>query len=196
MDIKTLESLGVSAEDLITRIVEKATEELLSSTAYDEDGEPTGGRYRTDLARRIEANIQKHVDAKINALAEEHILPNVSAYIEGLTLQETNRWGERTGQKLTFIEYLTQRADAYMREEVNFEGKSKAENGSGYSWSKASTRVAYMVNKHLHYSIERAMTEALTLANSSIAQGLEEAVKIGLANATAGLKVSVQNKTR
>lgn len=194
MDTATLQALGITPEELIDRIVAKATEELLTNEAYDEEGDPVGRR-ATDLARRIEKNIQVHVDAKIQALADQHVLPNVSAYIEGLTLQETNRWGERTGQKMTFIEYLVQRADAYMREEVNFEGKGKAENGS-YSWNKSGTRVAFMVNKHLHYSIEQAMTQALTHANSTISQGLEEAVKIALANATAGLKVAVTNKTR
>lgn len=194
MDTKTLEALGITPAELIDRIVAKATEELLTNEAYDEDGDPAGRR-ATDIARRVEKNIQAHVDAKIQALADQHVLPNVSAYIEGLTLQETNRWGERTGQKLTFIEYLVQRADAYMREEVNYEGRSKAES-SGCSWNKSGTRVAFMVNKHLHYSIETAMKQALTHANSTISKGLEEAVKIALANATAGLKVSVENKTR
>ena len=194
MDTATLQALGITPAELIDRIVAKATEELLSNEAYDEEGDPVG-RGATDLARRIEKNVQAHVDAKIQALADEHVLPNVSTYIEGLTLQETNRWGERTGEKLTFIEYLVQRADAYMREEVNYEGKAKSE-ANGYSWSKSTTRVAFMVNKHLHYSIEKAMTQALSHANSSIAKGLEEAVKVALTNATAGLKVAVENKVR
>lgn len=192
MDIKQLEALGITAEDLTDRIVERATEELLTTVRIDEDGEEAG-RTRSSLARKVEDNIRKHTDAKIQALAEQHILPNVANYIESLTLQETNRWGERTGQKLTFIEYLTQRADAYMREEVNSNGKSKQEEG-GYSWSAHSTRVAHMVSKQLHYSIETAMKAALAHANSSISQGLEGAVKIALANATASLKVAVTNK--
>lgn len=195
MDTATLQALGITPDELISRIVDKATAELLSSEAYDEDGEPTGGRFASQLRRKLDQNIAKHIDAKLDDLAQQHVLPNVAAYIENLTLQETNKWGERTGQSLTFIEYLTQRADAYMREEVNFEGRAKSE-ANGCSWNKATTRVAYMVNKHLHYSIETAMKTALTHANSTISKGLEEAVKVALANATAGLKVSVENKTR
>lgn len=190
MDLKSLEALGISAEELTNRIVDRATEQLLTSTGYDEDGE----EYTTEsrLARKVTDNIKKMVDGKILALAEKHILPNMGSYIETLTLQETNRWGEKTGKPVTFIEYLTERADVYMREEVNHSGKTKEQEG--YSWSKSTTRVAFMVNQHLHYSIETAMKQALANANSNIAKGLEEAVKIALASATEKLKVAVSTK--
>ncbi len=189
MDLKQLEALGITTEDLINRIVDRACEELLSSTDYDEDGAPAG-RTKSRLSKELERRIQAHTDAKIQELAEKHVLPNVTAMLETITLRETNRWGEATGQPVTFIEYLVQRADAYMREDVNYEGKSQVENGS-YTWSKSSTRVAYLINKHLHYSIETAMKQALANANSSIAKGLEGAVKAALETATQQLKVAV-----
>jgi hypothetical protein len=59
---------------------------------------------------------------------------------------------------------------------------------------KHSTRITYLVNHHLQYSIETAMKKALANANSSIVQGIEGAVKIALANATAALQVTVKTK--
>lgn len=188
MDLKSLEALGITADVLTDRIVDKAVERLLSSNNFDEDGEeyvvPSGLKQRLDKAVKVQ------IDGKIAALAEQHVLPRVSEMIENLTLQATNNWGEKTGAPVTFIEYLTQRADAYMQEPVNHNGKTKTEDS--YSWSKSTSRVAYLINSHLHYSIETAMKNALANANSSIAKGLEDAVKTALQSATAKLNVTVK----
>lgn len=192
MDLKSLEALGITTENLIDRIVDKATEELLTSVSYDynTDEEFTT---KSTLAKRLDDQIKSHIDAKVNELADKHILPRVTEMIENITIAKTNTWGEKTGEKYTFIEYLTKCAENYMTEEVNFEGKTKAQM-SGYSFTKSGTRVAVMIDKHLHYSIESAMKSALAQANSTIATGLQGAVKIALENATEKLKVAVSIK--
>ena len=191
MTPEILSALGMTKEEMATRIVEQCADKLLSTHGLDYDGEPTFSKSR--LAKQLDELIRKRVDETIVKIAGEHILPNVSTYIENLTMQQTNKWGERQGSTVTFIEYLTQRADAYMREDVNHEGKSKEENG-GYSWSKSTTRVAYMVHQHLHYSIETAMKQAVAKANGVISGGLEKAVKDALKTITDGLTVNVAVK--
>lgn len=187
----TLETLGLTKEDIQDRIIERLCSNILSGKGYEEDGE----EYYEDsqFKKKLEERLQAHINATVSALADKHVLPNVTQYVENLTLQQTNKWGEKVGAQVTFIEYLTQRADAYMREEVSHEGKSKEESG-GYSWSKATTRIAYMVNRHLQYSIETAMKQALATANSAIAKGIEEAVKIKLQEVVGGLQVAVKTK--
>lgn len=192
MDKDTLKMLGLTTEELTNRVVGKCVEELLTGVSFDEEGDEW--RSKSTLARKLDERIKQHIDAAVCTLAEKHVLPKVSEYIEGLTLQTTNQWGERRGQPVSFIEYMTQRADAYMREEVNFDGKSKAETGDNYGFKVSGTRVASLIHKHLHYSIETAMKQALANANSSIALGLEGAVKAALENATAALKVSVKTQ--
>jgi hypothetical protein len=189
MDLKSLESLGITKESLIDRIVEKCVEDLMTDVSFDEDD--NSWRNKSSIARKLDERIKTHIDEAVARLANTHVLPNVATYIETLTLNETNKWGEKKGQKVTFIEYLVQRADAYMRDEVNSDGKSKDENAGGYSWSKSTTRIAHMVDKHLYFSIDTAMRQAMGHANSSIAKGLEEAMKISLTNATQKLKVAV-----
>ncbi len=188
----TLKILGLSTEELTEKLVDRMAEQLLTELVWDEDG----NEYRkgSGLKQRLMNTMTKHIDASVNKLADEHVLPKVTEIIEGLVLHQTNAWGEKRGEPITFIEYLIQRAESYMREEVNYEGKTRSENSYG-SWSKSGTRVAYMVDKHLHYSIERAMTQALADANKSIAGGINDAVKIGLQNALAGLKVGVTVKS-
>ena len=187
----TLESLGISKEAIEQKLVEHLAEQLLTEIQYDYDND-NEYRARSQLAKKLDALVKQHIDKTINALAEKHILPNVSSYIENLTLQTTNQWGEKKGTPVTFIEYLTQRAEDYMQEKVNFEGKSKAESG-GYSWSGTQTRITHLVHQHLHYSIENAMKDALKVATSSIAVGLQETVKVKLNEVSQKLKVEVKS---
>jgi hypothetical protein len=111
--------------------------------------------------------------------------------IDNLVLQKTNSWGEKVGKSVTFVEYLIEQAHGYMTEKVDSSGKTKEESG-GYSFSGTQTRVAHMIHRHLHFNIETAMKEALATANGSIIKGLEETVKLKLAEILAVLKVTVK----
>jgi hypothetical protein len=184
----TLESLGFTKDELQQRVIDQLCESILSGKSYGEDGESI---YEdSQFKRKLDEKLKAHIDQTIGAIAEKHVLPNVTQYVETLTIQETNKWGEAKGKKVTFVEYLTQRAEAYIQEEVSSQGKSKAEADS-YNWSKSTTRIAYLINAHLQYSIETAMKQALATANSAIAGGIEKAVKVKLEEIVAGMKVAV-----
>lgn len=186
-----LADLGFTKEELQQRVVEHIAAQVMQGNFHDEDGE----EFKADsvFARNLQAEVQKKIDATITALAEKHVLPNVSAYIENLTLQTTNKWGEKVGKPVSFIEYLTQRAEAYMQEKVNFEGKTQEENGS-FSWNGTQTRITHLIHQHLHYSIDTAMKAALKDANGHIVKGIEEAVKIKLGEVLAALKMEVKTR--
>jgi hypothetical protein len=173
-----LKALGITEEDLIARIVDSTVDRMLDSIGYDEDGNEFVDNSR--MATRLTEIVQKMIDAKVQALADTHVKPLIESRLESLVLQQTNKWGEKTGQPVTFIEYLTQRADVYMAEPVDVNGK------------QYSTRVAHMMEKYLATSIRIAMEQALKDANASISKGLAEAVKIALADAQAKLKVDVR----
>jgi hypothetical protein len=186
----TLESLGISKDAIEQKLIEHLAQELLTEIQYDYNDD-SEYRARSSLAKKLDALVKNHIDTTINALAEKHVLPNVSSYIENLTLQTTNQWGEKKGAPVTFIEYLTQRAEDYMQEKVSYDGKSKSESGP-YSWNGTQTRITHMVHQHLHHSIETAMKQALQIATSGIATGLQETVKTKLAEVSQRLKVEVK----
>lgn len=191
MTALTIESLGLTQEELQERVVNKICNDLLSSElADDEDGVVS---VSSPLAKKLQKAIKERIDQGIAKLAETHVLPNVDTYIENIILQETNRWGEATGAKLTLREYLVQRADAYLREDVNYEGKDKTQ-ANGYSWSKSQTRITHLVHQHLHYTIESAMKEAVGNVNKVIAPALAETCKIKLNEIVAGLQVEVKTR--
>lgn len=187
----TLEALGLSKEDIQDRVIERLCEQVLSGKGYDEDGEEF---YRdSKFKQQLDERIKKQIEETINAIAAAHVLPNVTKYVESLMLQETNKWGEKKGASVTFTEYLVQRAEAYIQEQVDYDGKGRSEKDS-YNWTGRTTRIAYLVHQHLHYHIETAMKQALATANGAIVGGLEGAVKASLQQALAGLKVAVQTK--
>ena len=184
----TLESLGLTRDEILERVVDRIADQLLSSHVVDDDGDAVG--VPTRMARALERMVLKRVDAAIEKIAGQHELPNIAAYVETLCLTETNKWGEKKGTAVTFIEYLVARADAYLREEVDFNGKSRQQDSFG--WKSAGTRVSYLVHEHLQYSIQMAMQTALKDANASIVGGLEAAIKIKLAEVAATLKVTAK----
>lgn len=187
-----LKELGITPDEIKERVVAQICNQLLTSVSTDdEDNEyQRPSQIHTTLVELVKTKINE----KVAEQAEKHVLPKVSDYIENLVLEKTNQWGEEVGEKQTFIEYLVKRAEFYMNEEVNYEGKSKADMRNSCSWNKAQTRIAYLIDQHLHYSIERAMKEALENANSQIVKGLEETVKIKLKEVSESLKVAVKLK--
>lgn len=187
-----LKSLGFTQEELQERVVERIVESVMTDRVYSPDDDREYDRhsqFREDLKKRVKARI----DEKIDELAQKFVLPNVAEYIENLTLQQTNQWGEKKGQSITFVEYLVQRAEAYMQEKVDFQGRSKEEAGS-YSFSGTQTRITHLVHQHLHYNIEKAMKDALNIATGEIARGLHETCRLKLNEIAAGMKVAVTTK--
>lgn len=187
-DMLTLEALGLSVTEIQDRVVQVLADRVMESLVPDEEGEEV--RLPSAFAERLQRRVLEQTNRAIEQIAAQHILPNVAQYVETLCLQETNRWGEKTGKALTFTEYLVARAEAYLREEVNYQGKTKGEDS--YSWKASGTRVAHLVHAHLHYSIQTAMEQALRQANSAIAGGIEQAIKIKLGEVLASLKVETK----
>ena len=184
----TCEQIGITQEELQERVVDGLIERILGSKADDDDDNYVR-RTVMDEAQQV---VVEAINAKVDAIAAAHILPRIEAMIEGLVLQQTNKWGEKIGNPVTFTEFIIQRAEAWMVEDVNFEGKSKGQDS--YSWKKDTTRMAFMIDRHLQYHIENAMKQVLKDANSKIAEGIEQAVKIKLNEISLALEPSLKKK--
>ena len=188
-----LQALGFTQEELQQRVIDQLCAHLTKTVSIDDEGEEHWRE--SDMGRRLNQAVIKRVDAAIEKIATEHVLPNVSTFLESFCLQATNHWGEKTGQPITFIEYLVKRAETYITEKVNYDGKGKDDDRySSSSWNGTQTRIAYMINSHLQYSIEAAMKKALAEANGHIVKGPEETVKIKLKEVSEALTVAVKTK--
>lgn len=185
-----LESLGITKEDLQERVIERIAERAMLEMCIvnEEGGEALA---QSELAQCLDKHIKGHIEASIRELAEKHVLPDIAAHIEAVTLQRTNEWGEAKGKAVTFTEYLVERAEAYLTEKVDWHGKTKS--SGDYDWKANQTRVAHMINEHLQFSINTALTAALKTVNQQIAEGLSETVKLQLQDVVAKLKAPVVN---
>ena len=190
MDIKTLEALGVSPEDLAERIIDQAVNALLYSTGFNQDAEEEV-TYESKFKNAIEAKIQQTVDQKISAIASEHVLPKVGDLIEQANMRQTSKYGEPKGDPMTFKEYIAYRADAYMTEDVNLQGQSKNECSDSYSWRSQGPRMTVLMRNYVKDSMESAAKAAVTDINKVIAKNIEKAAKDAIASTVEHLKVSI-----
>lgn len=187
--IEELTALGFTKEEILDRVVERIASKLMCEVSEEEDDS-----WPKSFETRVRATTKEMVDEAVARMAEQHVLPNVSEYIEQITLQATNRWGEPKGEALTFVEYLVERAEAYMTEKVDHSGKTKDDQYSSSYWKGTQTRITYLIHEHLQYNIEQAMGEALKKVNDSIAEGLRKTVQMKVAEIAEKLKVSVDVK--
>lgn len=190
-----LQELGITQEELQNRVIDRICERALLARGVDADGEDTWGSSK--LAQVLNQKIKERVEETINAIAAVHVLPKVTEIIENFCLTRTNEWGEKLkhAPPVTFTEYLVDRANHWISEKVNYEGKSKDES-QGYSWSAATTRVAYMIHNHLRFEIERALKKVFADANAILVGGLEAACKIKLQEIAKSLTVKAEMSGR
>lgn len=190
MSTINLKELGFTKEELQDRVIDRICQQVMSGVSYDEDGLPM--ERQSQFSRKLNERVAKQINDSIDKLAKKHVLPNVASYIEKLCLEETNKWGEKKGTKVTFIEYLVKRAEEYMQEQVNYEGKGK--RADDYNFRGDQTRITFLVHDHLSNQIKIAMQDAMKVATSSIAIGIQETVKIKLAEVLGKLSVDVKTK--
>ncbi len=175
-------ALGLTKEDIVERIVDKAVAELF------------GGDYVENITFNVEQAIQARVDEEarkvVDKIGDEIVAPKVEAFIEGLSFQETSGWGEPKTPPKSWREMLVERAENYLVEKVDMNGKTQKQES--YNWRAHTTRIAYLVEKHIQFEIERAMKAALADANSKIAGGFVSAVKMSLAEILAKLKIEAK----
>lgn len=170
----------MTQEELREQVIERAASKLAKYTAKHEDA-----------FQPIRDVVQEVVGEVARKIADEEIRPWAEGQIESIVMQRTNEWGEAKGKAVTFREYLIEMGEKYMNEPVDFDGRTRTARDS-YNWKQASTRLAFMIDKHLHFQIERAMKEALDNANSAIVGGIQETVKVKLAEIAKALKVTVK----
>ena len=188
MDIKALEALGLNTEELSNRVVEQAVESLLNSTGFNPETEQET-TYESKFKRAIESKIQQTVDQKIAEIAAEQIMPRVGELIEKANMTQTNSYGEPKSVPMTFKEYIAYRAENYMSENVDINGKSKSEGD--YNWRSCGPRLTILMRIYIRDSMESAAKSAVTDINKVIAKNIENAAKDAIASTVANLKVAI-----
>lgn len=188
----TIKELGITLneDDILDRVEERIYREVMrGEDLTDEHGNDVdSGPSR--FAEMVQARVVKRLDEAIDNIAAKHVIPNMEKFVEDFCLQETNKWGDKTGQKLTFTEYLVSRAFSYMEEPVNHNGETEKEGG--YGWRKHTTRITHMIDDHLKYHIKTAVEKILETGNKALGTSIEKAIRIQLNEINKKLKVKVE----
>lgn len=184
-----LAQIGLTQEELQERVVNRIVDAVMYSHSADDEGREHVIKSR--FRQQIQDHAKSAIDKAVTAIGDKFVVPAMKEYIETFTLQETNTWGEKTGKKLTFVEYLVKRAEAYSQEQVDSSGQTKQESRDSY-WKPSTTRVSYLIDKYLHYQIDIAMKTVIGDANKLFVGSLKKAVEVSLAEIGSRLKVEVK----
>jgi hypothetical protein len=184
----SIESLGITNEELIERVVTRIVEATTQTKRWDEDDD----EYIQDspIAEKLAKFAEDKLAEKVEQIGNETVVPQVGALIEQVCLTKTNQWGEKVGKELTFKEFLVDKALDFMHEPVNYNGKTRSQDS--YSWSKHSTRLAYLIDNHIHSTLDYAVKKALSDFNTEVGKSLTKAVEESIAKVTKGIKVNVK----
>lgn len=184
-----LADIGLSQEELQDRVIETMADRLLKTLGCDEDGDEVMAS--SSLEKRLKQLVEKRIEAAVYATAEKHVLPRVDEIISTFTIRETNQWGESKGKKeLTLTEFLVDKANFYMQEQVDYHGKSKSEH-NGYDWRGCQTRITHAIHSMLHDNISEAMKKVIGDGNKEISKALHETCRLKLNEIAAKLQVNV-----
>ena len=178
MDLK-LTDLGISEAELREQLLERATQGIVDAFVHDEE-----------INSVFKGIVEEAADASAERASAEVIGPLFDTGIESVILQQTTRWGDAVGEPVTFREYLVQRAEGYLVERVDFEGKTEKESRH-HQFKASQTRIAYMIDQHLQYHITTMMKDAMGQVNAALAEGVAEAVKIKIGEVADSLKLTV-----
>lgn len=170
-----LETIGLTKEEMADRVAERIANSLIEERIF---------------ADALRKKVEGLVGESIEKIALQHVAPDFPALVETMLLQNTNRWGESKGAPLTFREYLTEKAEEFLREPVDMDGKTKRDGGSFYG--ATTSRVMYMIHKHLHHEIGRTIEACMKDANSQLVAGLQQGIKIKLEQLLSSLKIKTE----
>ena len=182
-----LESLGITKKELQDRVVDRIVYDLRYDNHIDDEGRER--KTYSGFEDKIKEDVLKRADEVIQKLGEKYVLPNIMEYLEKFSFQKTNEYGQKKGEPITFVEYIVKQADAYLKEDVDRDGKS-AEQNKTYGFHAHSTRLVYIIDKYLQDSIQKAMVQAVGLADKTFAESLSRSVELALQN----IKVTVNTK--
>jgi hypothetical protein len=106
----------------------------------------------SELTTRLESKL----DDKVNEVTENLLNRNITIY---------DKWGDKVKENVNIMEMFKQKMDNFLTEKVNDSGKA-----GGYDAKQ--TRIDYLVNKNIGFSMERKINEA----SKQVSQKIEEYV--------------------
>lgn len=179
-----LEALGIDRATIEQRAVDEVVERILHGEA--------GGDTPPRLASAVNAKIEAAIAQRVDKVAVEQIEPRIAAMIDNWVFRPTSKYGEPKGEPKTLAEFIEERAQGWLLDEVNYEGKSRNEDRFSSSWSRSGvTRGAYLIEKHIKHKIEAALKPAVDAAHGMVIEAINATIRNQLAEVSEKLKAEL-----
>lgn len=187
-----LATLGITKDEIIQRIVDRAAEAVLHLNPApiieggDVDEGDTGDANYTGATLMVISQLETLAVAaankRVDEIAARDVVPLVLKRIDTLVVQRTNELGETKGQPQTFTEYLVARADAWLQERVqrdSGEDRQAYNKRTGGYWNERETipRIEFLIGRHMSRQIEMAMRDAINKLDKSLVNALQTELK-------------------
>jgi hypothetical protein len=160
--------MEIDAKAIEARIVEQATADIVNRL-FDERLASIGNRV-VDL---FESTVEERCESAIKPIMEQGI--------QEFVLQRTNEFGEKKGEPITFAEYLTSLANAWLNEQVDYQGKTQT---GSYPNRSEQTRLTYLLKEHMRWEIEKHMKDACEMVINQIAPAIATTCELKVKEAT------------
>lgn len=188
----TCEQLGITPDDIADRVATKIAERMLAEVVPDYDDE-TGEQVASERETRFSQLVRKRVESKVGAAVDavtQKVIGNcIEQRLEEMKFPQTNNYGEHKGEPLTIMEFIERRANTYLTERVDWQGRS------GYGANGTDrTRVTWMLENFLAERMKEGFENALKTANQQIVDGIAQTMKDKLAEVASKLKCEVKVK--
>ena len=115
----------------------------------------------TDALSEVDSKIQETIDKKVNEIAENLLNRNITIY---------DKWGDIKKENVNIMDMFKQKMDNFLSERVD-------ENGKTNGYRREQTRIDYLVNKNITYSMERKVNEAAAQVSKKIEEYVNKTLK-------------------
>jgi hypothetical protein len=185
-----LASLGFTKEELQERVVARIADDILTSSGFDDDGEPVA--MASGFKKQVAALVTNRVDDAVATLCKQVVDENFADYLSRVQLQRTTHWGEKKGDPMSFVDFITHRAHEYLNEQVDREGKPKNDS----YFRPETTRAMWLTNAAVHKNIIDVMNQCLTGHNNTVGEAIAIAVKTAIDNVKTSFKVTTTTERK
>jgi len=180
-----LEMLGLTQQEFQDRVIESVSGNLMTFISVDQDGEWSGdSAFHKSLRKYLDDEITRQVID----FCEKEVGPKIAQRVDELTFPQTNSWGEKKKEPLSFREMVMQKAEKYLHEKVDHNGRR---DGSG-----KVTRMLWMIDKHLGFTLGAAIKDAMKNSDDKLSKAIIEAVESSLKDVTGKIGVAINRGNR
>ena len=146
------------------------------------------------LGTHLRKHFQRMFASAVSTMGTNVVLPILQEMISQKVFQKTNKWGERTGESQTVMEFLEAQCKGYLLEDVDAKGRTKEELGQYDSreWKSAGKRIDVIVQNECTNQVREVVKNATAAATKAVGEAYREKINVAVSMAIDSVKIEVK----